>query len=65
MSHHTVWRLRNQHRWLTRRLDAELRRPQPDAFTVQDLKRKKLQAKDELFLAEANLSALCLEPRHA
>jgi hypothetical protein len=55
MDHHRIWRLRNQHRWLEQRITSELRRPDADAFVVQDLKRRKLQTKDELFLAEAGL----------
>lgn len=55
MIHHHVWRLRNQHRRLDRALRDELRKPNPDAMRVQDLKRRKLRVKDDLFLAEAGL----------
>ena len=48
-----IWRLRNRHRWLDQRLREEIRRPAPDALAIQDLKRRKLQVKDELFVAEA------------
>jgi hypothetical protein len=53
-----VWRLRDQHRWLEQRLQDERRRPVPDAFVIQDLKRQKLEVKDELYLAEAGLEPL-------
>jgi hypothetical protein len=56
MTHHRVWRLRQQHRQLEDCLRKELRRPQPDLALVQHLKRRKLQVKDELFLAEAGLA---------
>lgn len=56
MTHHQIWRLRNQHRWLEQRIREEQRKTQPDAFVIQDLKRRKLQVKDELFLAEAGLT---------
>ena len=55
MNHHRIWRLRNLHSELHARLRDEQRKPQPDAFIVQDLKRRKLQVKDELFMAEAGL----------
>lgn len=48
-----IWRLRNRHRWLDQRLREELRRLVPDSLVIQDLKRQKLQVKDELRLAEA------------
>ncbi|CAN7634494.1 YdcH family protein [Phenylobacterium sp. LjRoot225] len=51
-----IWRLRSRHRWLEQRLRAELRRPVQDAFAIQDLKRRKLQVKDELIVAEARLA---------
>ena len=53
MNQDRVWRLQNHHRWLEQRLHDERRRPFPDALVLQDLKRKKLLVKDELFLAEA------------
>jgi hypothetical protein len=55
MNHHRIWRLRAQHRQLEQSIRAELRRPNPDPLIVQDLKRRKLQIKDELFMAEAGL----------
>jgi hypothetical protein len=55
MTHHRIWRLRNLHRELDHRLREELGKPNPDAFLVKDLKRRKLRLKDELFLAEAGL----------
>lgn len=55
MDQNRVWRLQNHHRWLEQRLREESRRPDPDAFIVRDLKRKKLLVKDELFLAEAHI----------
>lgn len=54
MNHH-VWRLRNQHRRLEEMLRAERKRSRPDPFVIQDLKRRKLQLKDALFLAECGL----------
>lgn len=50
-----VWRLRNRHRDLSRMLREEEGKLRPDPFVVQDLKRRKLQVKDELQLAEAGL----------
>lgn len=55
MSHHRIWRLRNQHRHLEQLIRAEQRKPKPDTLLIQDLKRRKLQVKDELFMAEAGL----------
>lgn len=52
-----IWRLRQRHRWLDQRLRAELRRPVPDTFAVQDLKRHKLRVKDELIVAEAGFDS--------
>lgn len=55
MNHHKVWRLRRKHRDLERQILMEQARPAPDALAIYELK-KKLQVKDELFLAEAGLS---------
>ena len=55
MNQRKLWRLRDEHRWLESRIRQELRRPQPDAYVVLDLKRRKLRVKDEIFLAEAGL----------
>jgi len=52
-----IWRLRNRHRWLDQQLREELKRPVPDGFAIQDLKRRKLQIKDELRIAEAGPDA--------
>lgn len=65
MTHHRIWRLRNQHRELDRLIRQELRKPDPDALAVQDLKRRKLQVKDELFLAEAGLAPVTVRMSHA
>jgi len=65
MNHRIVWRLRNQHRRLDQMLRAELRRPRPDELVIQDLKRRKLQVKDELFLAEAGLVPVTAKPSFA
>ena len=65
MNHHRIRRLRNHHRWLEQRLREEGRRPQPDVFLIQDLKRQKLQVKDELFLAEAGFAPARLEAAYA
>lgn len=51
--HIRVWRLRNRYRWLAQRIREELKRRTPDARVIEDLKRRKLQVKDELALAEA------------
>ena len=48
-----IWRLRSRRRWLEQRLREELRRPRPDAFAIQELKRWKLRLKDEIAMAEA------------
>ncbi len=56
MNHYRIWRLRNQHRELNQLIRAEERRAAPDALRLQDLKRRKLQVKDELFMAEAGLA---------
>lgn len=55
MNHHRLWRLREEHRALDRRIRQELRRPRPDIDLIHDLKRRKLRVKDEIFLAEAGL----------
>lgn len=56
MTHPTISRLRHRHRWLEERLRAEMRRSVADSFLIQSLKRQKLQVKDALFQAEAELS---------
>lgn len=53
-----IWRLRNKHRDLADQLRAELKRPQPDAFAIQELKRLKLRLKDEI----AKIEALAVRP---
>ncbi len=63
MNHHRIWRLRNHHRWLEQRIREEQRKANPDAFVIQDLKRRKLQVKDELFLAEAGLAPVRIGER--
>mgnify|MGYP003386024438 CR=1 FL=1 len=65
MNQDRVWRLQNHHRWLEQRLREEIRRPNPDAFIVQDLKRQKLLVKDELFLAEAKIEPALRELERA
>ena len=55
MNHHRIWRLRQEHRQLEQLILEELRRPDPDAAVIQQLKRRKLQLKDDLFIAEAGL----------
>ena len=65
MNQDRVWRLQNHHRWLEQRLREESRRPTPNAFIVQDLKRKKLMVKDELFLAETQIAPAWRELEHA
>lgn len=65
MTHHRIWRLRNKHRELDRLIRQEQRKPNADALLIQDLKRRKLQVKDELFLAEAGLAPVTLRMSHA
>ncbi|MBL8770464.1 MAG: YdcH family protein [Phenylobacterium sp.] len=55
MNHYRIWRLRSLHRELEQRIRDERRRLHPDELVIQDLKRRKLQVKDELFMAEAGL----------
>lgn len=63
MIDHQIWRLRNRHRELERLIRDEQRRPKPDLALIQDLKRRKLQVKDELFMAEAGLVPVSLRSR--
>ncbi len=65
MKRDRVWRLQNHHRWLEQRLHEESRRPMPDAMVICELKRQKLQVKDELFLAEADLAPAYRELQRA
>ena len=51
-----IWRLKTRRRGLDQKLREELRRPRPDAFAVQKLKRLKLRLKDEIALAEAGVA---------
>ncbi|MCR5873055.1 YdcH family protein [Phenylobacterium sp. J426] len=64
MIDHKVWRLRNRHRELERMIRDEQRKPEPNAALVQDLKRRKLQVKDELFMAEAGLVPVSIRPSY-
>ncbi|MCR5876866.1 YdcH family protein [Phenylobacterium sp. J426] len=64
MIDHKVWRLRNRHRELERMIRDEQRRPEPNAALIQDLKRRKLQVKDELFMAEAGLVPASIRPSY-
>jgi len=57
MNHLQVRRLDNHCRWLDQRLNEVLRRPNPDAQEIQELRRQKLQVRDELFLAKAGLQS--------
>lgn len=52
-----IWRLRNKRRDLAQQLRAELKRPQPDALAVRELKRLKLRLKDEIARIEALAAA--------
>jgi len=65
MDHRHIWRLRNQHRQLEEMLRAERRRTHPDPYVIQDLKRRKLRVKDQLFLAESGLVPVAASLRHA
>jgi hypothetical protein len=56
MNYRHISRLRAQHRELEILLREEQRRPHPNALAIQDLKRRKLQVKDEIFIAEAGLA---------
>lgn len=40
--------LLERHRRIDQKLDSEMKRPLPDYFTVQGLKRQKLRIKDEM-----------------
>lgn len=60
MNHTRLLRLRSQHQWLEQELRAELKRPEPDNLMIQDLKRRKLQIKDDIFLARAGLEPVQL-----
>jgi len=64
MNHHRIWRLRNLHRELKQRIREEERKAKPDALIIQDLKRRKLQVKDELFMAEAGLVPVTARMAH-
>jgi hypothetical protein len=55
IKHHRIWRLRNLHRKLKQLIREEECRAKPDALILRDLKRRKLQVKDELSMAEAGL----------
>jgi hypothetical protein len=61
MDHTQLLRLRDQHRWLEQELRTELKRPEPDHLVIQDLKRRKLQIKDDIFLARAGLEPVELQ----
>lgn len=58
MNHSHVYLLRNQVRWLDHRIRQEMRRPQPDTWALQDLRRRKLALQDEIFMAENGLEPL-------
>jgi len=49
---HRLGRLRCEHSQLEQRLKAELGQPFPNEFLVRELKLRKLQVRDEIFLAE-------------
>jgi len=50
--HLNIWRLRSRRRRLDERLREELGRHAPDPLAVQALRRRKLQAEQDLILAE-------------
>ena len=60
MIDHHIWRLRNRHRDLERLIRYEQRRPDPDLALIADLKRRKLQVKDQLFSAEVGLAPVAV-----
>ena len=51
-----------KHRRIEARLTAELKRPLPDMFSVQRLKREKLLVKDEIESWERLMSAIRVQP---
>ncbi len=51
-----------KHRRIEAKLAAEMKRPLPDAFSLQRLKREKLLVKDELESWERLMSAIRLKP---
>ncbi|MCR5879330.1 YdcH family protein [Phenylobacterium sp. J367] len=55
-----IQRLRRLHRQLDDLIRDEQRRANPDALILQDLKRRRLELKDELHLAEAGLAPVTL-----
>jgi hypothetical protein len=61
MDHARLQRLRDRHRELEQQLRTELKRPEPDNLAIQDLKRRKLQIKDDIFLARAGLEPVQLQ----
>jgi len=61
MDHTRLQRLRRQHQSLEQELRAELKRPEPDNLVIQELKRQKLQIKDDIFLARAGLEPVQLQ----
>lgn len=64
MTRDRILRLRNQHRQLDALIRREQRGPDPDVLSIHDLKRRKLQVKDELFLAEAGLAPVTVRMAH-
>ena len=51
-----------KHRRIAAKLTAEVRRPLPDRFAVQRLKRQKLLVKDEIESWERLMSAVRVQP---
>ena len=51
-----------RHRRMEAKLAAELKRPLPDSFAVQRLKREKLLVKDEIESWERLMSAVRVQP---
>lgn len=51
-----------KHRRIESKLSAEMRRPAPDPFTLQRLKRQKLMVRDEIESWERLLSAVRVRP---
>ena len=51
-----------RHRRIEAKLAAELKRPLPDSFAVQRLKRQKLLVRDEIASWERLLSAVRFQP---
>lgn len=57
ITHPHLTRLEDEHAALDKSVRAEQMRPQPDAASVQDLKKRKLKLKEEIVAFRAQLAA--------